>query len=193
MRRAVSTSGKSWRSCAASKAGGVVSTLAAPMLQGVSARAAGGIAATRSIATASAIPLLMCIPPPAAYHSAASCGSAPIRMMPTFPSPSSLSTRQTTRSGTPTGSLSISSRASARRSDPRTSRARPSCWAASRTHRQASHALLYGEGHVAADPPRRRGRPQGEVRPSTRHSSRHHSVPDKAGLEETHRRCVACR
>src|SRR5436190_10400753 len=48
------------------------------MLQGVSARAAGGTAATRSTARASPMPLPTCIPS-AAYHSAASRGSPPTR------------------------------------------------------------------------------------------------------------------
>src|SRR5437870_3987786 len=49
------------------------------MLQGVSARAAGGIAATRSTAAASPMPLPRCISPRGAYHSAVSRGSAPTR------------------------------------------------------------------------------------------------------------------
>src|SRR5436853_394056 len=52
-----STSGKSWRSWAALKRGGVVSTFAAPMLHGVeSARAAAGVTAMANTATPSAIP-----------------------------------------------------------------------------------------------------------------------------------------
>ena len=60
--RAGSTSGKSWRSWAASKAGGVVSTFAAPMLHGVSSACADAGITTRSSAAASQIPPLAPIP-----------------------------------------------------------------------------------------------------------------------------------
>src|SRR4051794_2758861 len=86
--RAASDSGKSWRSCAASNAGGVVSILAAPIAHGNgSASASPGIPAISStIATAIPIPQRARIggeastePAPAGQLSGAGAGPAALR------------------------------------------------------------------------------------------------------------------